>query len=37
MKNGYTKLSRRVWYAIGGLSNPNCWRRQTKRGWEYYY
>ena len=31
------KVSKKEWYKMGGLRNPNLWRKQRKgRGWEYY-
>lgn len=31
------KLSRRAWYAEGGLSNPNLYRIARKNGtWQYF-
>lgn len=37
MKNGIEKVSRRYWYATGGFSNNNYFRRANKRGvWSYF-
>lgn len=31
------RISKKEWYARGGLANSALWRRQEKRGaWQYY-
>lgn len=37
MRNGHEKISKKAWYAAGGLSNANLFRKANKRGaWSYY-
>lgn len=34
---GHTRISKKEWYARGGLANSALWRRQVKSGaWQYY-
>lgn len=31
------RVNKRAWYAAGGFTNSNCWRRQSRGGgWKYY-
>lgn len=30
------RISKRAFYDMGGFSNPNLFRRDRGRGWEYY-
>lgn len=37
MRTGITRLSKKAWYAAGGLSNPALFRKSDKRGrWHYF-
>lgn len=37
MRNGVQKITKRDFYALGGLSNPALFRKADKRGaWRYY-
>jgi hypothetical protein len=36
MKNGTQKISKREWYARGGFSNPDLFRRMRGGSWSYY-
>ena len=36
-KRDHTRISKKEWYARGGLANPALWRRQVKSGaWHYF-
>ena len=38
MTTGSERITKKQWYARGGLQNSRCWRRQLKNGaWAYYY
>lgn len=31
------RITKREWYALGGLANSRCYRKQSKNGaWRYY-
>ena len=30
------RVSKRVWYANGGFSNPRCFRRMRGGAWQYF-
>jgi hypothetical protein len=30
------QISKREWIALGGLSNPNLFRKGTRSGWSYW-
>ena len=33
----YTRITKREWYALGGLANSKLFRKADKRGhWRYY-
>jgi hypothetical protein len=32
----YTRISRGLFYALGGFSNPDLHRRGTRSGWSYW-
>jgi len=34
---GSERISKQVFYARGGFSNPRCWRRMKGGTWQYYY
>lgn len=37
MRRGVEKLSKRDWYARGGFTNSDLFRKATKTGaWQYY-
>jgi hypothetical protein len=35
-KLGSFRVTKRTWYAAGGLANPLCWRRQRRGAWQYF-
>lgn len=37
MKIGYERVSRKLWYSMGGLACPECFRRQAKNGGRLYF
>ncbi len=36
MKNGFTKISKKEFYAIGGFSNPKLFRKMIGNNWKYW-
>lgn len=37
VKNPAIRVSKKDWYAAGGLANPQCFRKADTRGaWRYY-
>lgn len=35
--HGYMRITRRVFYANGGFSNPRCLRVTRGRAWAYFW
>lgn len=37
MRVGSERVTKREWYALGGLANSKLWRRADRKGiWRYY-
>ena len=36
MRCDVEKLTKRLWYAFGGFSNPRLFRKHNGRCWSYY-
>ena len=38
MRNGIEKISKRLFYSLGGFSNPALFRKADRRGvWSYFW
>lgn len=36
LKSGHARISKKLWQALGGLSNPDLFRIQKRGVWQYY-